>query len=466
VLFGNCCFFGVALLSLCVLRGTTGTAFGTLARRPSPLRMPLQRSRRSAFQKDKLALSAIEGFEAAHASLWSATSFPSSFEDSLSVMVVSAEQGQSIHGILFQASLPAYVLFLYFLSYRKNNTPPLVQFGFAFLLVFVAAAILSGMLTKSNFGVILADCDWAHGAAESVLTCTNIMLVLGFRAALAGNTDMVDSFAIRAMSGVWLAAVVATLAAGIPLFGAGAHTLFLSGVGALPSGMLPVTEPVNALSIPNWMLHFTTLFVFMIAMSLAWRYAEASGNPRWKGLAWGMLPSHMSSVAALTFHLFYNGIPWELTAQAAFTFLGNAALAVAAFRIAASNGWTMSELNPIPTITRALGRGQGTAEVKDSDEAAFDAARLTPTTSELTSVPLLFGKVFLLTVAASFLTKYGELILAPGLFQSSGDAASMAAAAIIVTPPLLVLGHLVAHSEDIQQGRLPAFAGSRGTRES
>jgi len=465
VFFGYCCGLGLACF-LWTLRDAAGTAFGTLATGPSSLAMPARVSRRSAIQKGRAALSAVEGLEAVHASLGRVTSFPTSFEDSMSVMMAFADQGQNINGILFQASLPAYILFLYFLSYRKNNTPPLVQYGFAFLLLFVGATIPSGILTKSNFGLILADCDWVHGAAESLLACTNIMLVLGFRAALAGDREMVDSFAIRAASGVWAAAAVATLAAGIPFFGAGAHTLFLSGFGALPSGMVPVTEPVNALSIPNWMVHFSTLFEFLIAMSLAWRYAEASGNPKWKGLTWGMLPSHMSSVAALTFHVFYNGVPWILTAQAAFTFLGNATLAVAAFRIAASNGWTISELNPIPAITRALGGGAETKEENDSDDAAFDVARLKSTTSQLTPGPLLFAEVLLLTVAASFLTKYGELLLAPGLFQSSGDAASIAAAAIIATPPLLVLGTLLAQSEDIRQGRLPAFAGSTGTKES
>jgi len=275
---------------------------------------------------------------------------------------------------------------------------------------------------------------------------------------------MVDSLAIRVTSGIWLVAAVATLAAGIPIFGAEAHTPFLGGFGALPSSM-PVTEPVNALSIPNWMVHFSTLFEFLITMALAWRYAEASGNPKWKGLTWGMLPSHMSSVAALTFHVFYNRIPWILTAQALFTFIGNASLAVASFRIAASNGWTISELNPMPTIARALGGGAEAKEEKDSGDAAFDVTRL-KTTSELTPGPLLLAEVLLLTIAASFLTKYGELIVAPDLFQSSGVAASVAAAVILVVPSLLVVGTLIAQSKDIQQGRLPLFTVSTGTGES
>lgn len=434
------------------LHGIAGIAFGASATRPSSLAISARVSRRSATQKVRTALSAMEGLEAAHASLSNVAALPAGFHDSLSVVVAFADQGQNINGILFQASLPAYILFLYFLSYRKNNTPPLVQFGFAFLLVFVILTIPSGILSKSSFGLILADCDWVHGAAESLLTCTNIMLVLGFRAALMGDTAMVDSFAVRVTSGLWLAVVVATLAAGIPIFGAGAHTPFLSGFGALPSGMVPATEPVNALSIPNWMVHFSTVFEFLIAMSLAWRYAEASGNPKWKGLTWGMLPSHASSVAALTFHVFYNSIPWILTVQAGCTFVGNATLAIATYRIAASNGWTISELNPFG--------GAETRDEEDSGDAAFDVTRLkteSSTTSDLIPGPLLFAEVLLLTVAASFLTKYGELILAPDLFQSASSASSIAAGLIVVTPPLLVVGTLIAQSKDIQaQLKAPA----------
>ena len=37
-----------------------------------------------------------------------------------------------------------------------------------------------------------------------------------------------------------------------------------------------------------------------------WKYAEATGNEKWKGLAWGMVPSHASGVAACTYHFFFN----------------------------------------------------------------------------------------------------------------------------------------------------------------
>jgi hypothetical protein len=41
-------------------------------------------------------------------------------------------------------------------------------------------------------------------------------------------------------------------------------------------------------------------------MGLMWRYAEVSGNPRWKGMTWGMLPALGSAMSACTWHFFYN----------------------------------------------------------------------------------------------------------------------------------------------------------------
>ncbi len=39
---------------------------------------------------------------------------------------------------------------------------------------------------------------------------------------------------------------------------------------------------------------------------LFWRYAEVTGNPRWKGMTWAMLPNLASALSAVTWHFFYN----------------------------------------------------------------------------------------------------------------------------------------------------------------
>jgi hypothetical protein len=74
----------------------------------------------------------------------------------------------------------------------------------------------------------------------------------------------------------------------------------------------------------------------MVAMDLVWKYGDATGRPEWKGLTWGMLPLHASSLCACTYHAFYNAPELSLmvAAQAFLTFVGNATLLAGAARIA------------------------------------------------------------------------------------------------------------------------------------
>ena len=81
-------------------------------------------------------------------------------------------------------------------------------------------------------------------------------------------------------------------------------------MGNLPSDFVSSLglpeEPVNALSIPTWAVHFSSVAEFIFAMGLVWQYAGVTGNEKWKGVTWGMLPSHASGVAACTYHFFFN----------------------------------------------------------------------------------------------------------------------------------------------------------------
>ncbi|ONM37098.1 hypothetical protein ZEAMMB73_Zm00001d043141 [Zea mays] len=61
---------------------------------------------------------------------------------------------------------------------RSKTAPGLTLFGFYFLLVFVSAT------TKVHYGTLLSNVDWLHGGAESLLTLTNLFIVLGLRRAL------------------------------------------------------------------------------------------------------------------------------------------------------------------------------------------------------------------------------------------------------------------------------------------
>ncbi|GIL79525.1 hypothetical protein Vretifemale_8853 [Volvox reticuliferus] len=81
---------------------------------------------------------------------------------------------------LFAMSLFPYLCFLFFLT-KSGKTPRLTLMGFYFLLVFVGATIPAGIYAKSHYGTSLANVDWLHGAAESLLTITNLLIVLGLR---------------------------------------------------------------------------------------------------------------------------------------------------------------------------------------------------------------------------------------------------------------------------------------------
>lgn len=84
---------------------------------------------------------------------------------------------------LFALSLFPYLGFLWFLS-RTKQMPRLALMGFYGTLVFVAITIPAGIYAQVHYGKSLADVDWLHGSAESFLTVSNILLVLGFRQAL------------------------------------------------------------------------------------------------------------------------------------------------------------------------------------------------------------------------------------------------------------------------------------------
>ncbi|XP_057250898.1 uncharacterized protein LOC104892403 isoform X2 [Beta vulgaris subsp. vulgaris] len=78
-------------------------------------------------------------------------------------------------------------------------------------------------------------------------------------------------------------------------------------------------EPENALSLPTWAIHVSSVVEWVIAMALVWQYGEKPGKESWKGLTWGMV------LVAL---------------QAALTTFGNATMCIAAFRIYKSQSHT------------------------------------------------------------------------------------------------------------------------------
>lgn len=72
-------------------------------------------------------------------------------------------------------------------------------------------------------------------------------------------------------------------------------------------------EPSNALSLPTWAVHTSSVIEWVTAMGLMWKYAEVSGNSTWKGMTWGMMPCMGSALCACTWHFFYNAPELEVS---------------------------------------------------------------------------------------------------------------------------------------------------------
>jgi hypothetical protein len=90
---------------------------------------------------------------------------------------------------LFAVSLLPYLVFLFLASKEEVKMPKMTLFGFGFLLVFVGATIPAGIYAKVHYGTSLANVDWLHGSAESLLTVTNLLICLGLRAGIREARD-------------------------------------------------------------------------------------------------------------------------------------------------------------------------------------------------------------------------------------------------------------------------------------
>ena len=157
-------------------------------------------------------------------------------------------------GSLFGASLLPWFAMLYWLKHPKVQAPTGVGFGLTYLLAFVFGSIPAAIGAGALYGASLADADWLHGAAESLLAATNCVVVLGFRDALAGKED---AGRLRTAGTAWAAfALISCLVVvGANDLASSAHAPWLGGAGDLPGW----AEPANALSVPTWLIHTSSL---------------------------------------------------------------------------------------------------------------------------------------------------------------------------------------------------------------
>ncbi|KAJ1460089.1 hypothetical protein M885DRAFT_478242 [Pelagophyceae sp. CCMP2097] len=405
---------------------------------------------------------------------------PTSFEVAATSLEVAtsplAQTADDVAGAFFGASLFPWLAMLYWLGHSKVQAPEGVQFGLQFLLVFVFASIPAAIFSGLLYGVSLADCDYLHGSAESLLAITNCVLVLGFRDALASRTGA--GRLQKVASALGALALASALAAG--LSGAQVHTPWLG----LPSPQLPGwAEPANALSIPTWVIHTSSLVEWLVAMGLCWRYAAVSEEPKWKGVTWGMLPLHTSGIIACTYHLFYNdaALAWCVALQAACTCLGNTTLAFAVYRLAAAKGWDWGDLKSdamswLPSDEGAQGSfGNGGAAARGDAllrTAAFSADAGGPAafSADASSAVALVGwedlgdawaeddddafvvKLAALSIWLAVAVKYAPALIPASVeqgFRALGpEALVLAAAAVIAVPTALNVAKWQSRSAD------------------
>lgn len=335
-------------------------------------------------------------------------------------VAMDSETAEQLAGPFFGFSLFPYLAFLYFLSRDEVKAPKGVIVGFSALLLFVFLTIPAAIAAKLLYGVSLADSDWLHGSAESLLTITNLVTVVAFRQAFAAQeTKSTVPSVVSYAPMVWLTAGLITLAGATALIPAlsnpSVHTPYLGGFMDLPFSLESVgarSEPENALTVACWIIHISSLVEFLVAMGFAWRWADVVQEPKWKGLTWGLLPLHSSGITACTYHLFYNQIPLLVPLQALLTCFGNTTAAYATFRIARSRGWTL----PLPFGFDFLNNYDKAAEVdrpqsREESKSLVGFEDLGDVLSTDDDYSFLI-KLFTGCAAAAYLIKYGETFLA------------------------------------------------------
>ena len=80
---------------------------------------------------------------------------------------------------LFAASIFPYAIFLFYL-YKIKSVNKLVKTGFSLTVLFVFITIAVSIYTLNYFDKTLVKVDFLHGFAESFLTISDFIILLGF----------------------------------------------------------------------------------------------------------------------------------------------------------------------------------------------------------------------------------------------------------------------------------------------
>ena len=80
---------------------------------------------------------------------------------------------------LFAASIFPYAIFLFYL-YKIKSVNKLVKTGYSLTVLFVFITIVVSIFTLNYYDKTLVEVDFLHGLAESFLTLSDFVILLGF----------------------------------------------------------------------------------------------------------------------------------------------------------------------------------------------------------------------------------------------------------------------------------------------
>ena len=80
---------------------------------------------------------------------------------------------------LFAASIFPYAIFLFYL-YKIKSMNKFVKTGYSLTVLFVFITIIVSIFTLYYYGKTLVEVDFLHGLAESFLTLSDFVILLGF----------------------------------------------------------------------------------------------------------------------------------------------------------------------------------------------------------------------------------------------------------------------------------------------
>tara|TARA_Y100001933_G_scaffold129332_1_gene129017 strand:+ start:874 stop:1209 length:336 start_codon:yes stop_codon:yes gene_type:complete len=83
------------------------------------------------------------------------------------------------NNFIFVISIIPYSIFLYYI-YKNPNINKTIKIGFSFTLLFVLITIILSLISLTIYDKTLVEIDYLHGLAESFLTLTDFIILVGF----------------------------------------------------------------------------------------------------------------------------------------------------------------------------------------------------------------------------------------------------------------------------------------------